>query len=305
MEPLNRTAAELVDEAIDFADELRIDVHHLDNEAVVLDFGVEAAGGLEAGLLLAEIRTGGLATVATRQGELAGDPRPYVDLSTDHPALALGASRLAGWSLPDGLLGSGPAGLLRDDAAAPDGAPEETFDFAVLAVEGTTLPDEALAEHVAGELDVPTAGTFLPTASAASVAGATARAADAAAAAIRRLEELGADPGRVLTASGTAPLPPVAADEPTARARAADAVAYAGRAHLLVGDAVDRADALPFGATEHAGPSFEARLADGAPDSSLPDGAVAPAAVTLDVPGEPSVAAGEPDEARLADAWGR
>ncbi|NIS34753.1 MAG: methenyltetrahydromethanopterin cyclohydrolase, partial [Actinobacteria bacterium] len=82
MEPLNRTATELVDEAIDFADELRIGVRHLDNEAVVLDFGVEAPGGLEAGLLLAELRTGGLATVATRLGALEGAPHTHVELST-------------------------------------------------------------------------------------------------------------------------------------------------------------------------------------------------------------------------------
>ena len=42
MESLNRMAVELVDEAIDFADELAIEVVELDNGAVVLDFGVEA-----------------------------------------------------------------------------------------------------------------------------------------------------------------------------------------------------------------------------------------------------------------------
>ena len=39
MESPNRMAVELVDEAIDFADELAIEVQELDNGAMVLDFG--------------------------------------------------------------------------------------------------------------------------------------------------------------------------------------------------------------------------------------------------------------------------
>ncbi|MEF8774686.1 MAG: methenyltetrahydromethanopterin cyclohydrolase, partial [Halobacteriales archaeon] len=70
MESLNRMAVELVDEAIDFADELGVAVHELDNEATVLDFGVEVESGVEAGLLLAEIQTAGLATVQARMGEV-------------------------------------------------------------------------------------------------------------------------------------------------------------------------------------------------------------------------------------------
>jgi hypothetical protein len=83
MESLNRMAVELVDEAIDFAGELNVDVLELDSGATVLDFGVEAAGGIEAGLLLAEIQTAGLATIQTRMDEVAGAPFPYVELTTD------------------------------------------------------------------------------------------------------------------------------------------------------------------------------------------------------------------------------
>ena len=53
MDSINRMAIELVDEAIDFADELRVDAYELDSGATVLDFGVDAEGGIEAGMLLA------------------------------------------------------------------------------------------------------------------------------------------------------------------------------------------------------------------------------------------------------------
>jgi len=85
MESLNRMALELVDEAIDFADELAIETETLDNGATVLDFGVDTPGGYEAGLLLAELQTGGLATVQTESGEVDGVPIPHTTLHTDHP----------------------------------------------------------------------------------------------------------------------------------------------------------------------------------------------------------------------------
>lgn len=306
MEPLNRTATELVDEAIDFADELRVDVHHLDNEAVVVDFGVEAPGSLEAGLLLAELRTGGLATVATRVGTLEGAPRTVVELATDHPRLALLASQRAGWRLPsDGGWASGPGQLLRDGGPDIPGAPEETFDFGVLVVEAETLPDAALAATIADALGVPTAGLFLATAPTASLAGTAALAAGTAEVAVHRLEHLGDDPDRVRTATGLAPVPPVAADTATARARANDAVAYAGRAHLVVDAPLDRADELPFGASDHAGDSFAALFGAADGDLAALEAAFAPAAVTVDVIGGESASFGEVDEARLAASWGR
>ena len=57
MESINRSAVELVDEALDFAEELGIVATELDCGATVLDFGVETDGGIEAGLMLADIQT--------------------------------------------------------------------------------------------------------------------------------------------------------------------------------------------------------------------------------------------------------
>jgi len=305
MEALNRLATELVDEAIDFADELGIALHHLENEAVVLDFGVEAPGGLEAGLLLAQLRTGGLASVETRLGALDGSPRPVVEVATDHPALALLASQRAGWRLPGGAgWGSGPAQLLREDDPALPAGHEETFDFAVLVVESTRLPDADLAATVAGEIGVPAAGTFLPTAPAASLAGATALAAGAAEVGVHRLTRLGYDPADVVAARGRAPVPPVGRDEPTALARANDALAYGSRVHLVVAEPVEDAEALPFEATDAAGDSFETLLAAADGDLAALEDVFAPAVVTVDVLDGTTVTHGHADEARLAAAWG-
>ena len=153
MESLNRTATDLVDEALDFADELNVAVHQLDNESLVLDFGVDVPGGVEAGLILTEIQTAGLATVQTRVDEVAGAPLSHVELSTDHPAMALLCSQKAGWELSvdefEGL-GSGPArALVAEEDEFQRARYRDDFEFAVLAVETETVPDERVVEHVA------------------------------------------------------------------------------------------------------------------------------------------------------------
>ena len=223
MEQLNVMAIELVDEAIDFADELAVDVWELDNGATVIDFGVETVGGLEAGLLLAEIQTGGLATVQSAMGEVAGAPLTHVELTTDHPALSLLCSQKAGWELETEQfagLGSGPARALvaEEEAFARTGYAEDG-DFAVLAAEADVLPVADVAKQVAERADVNPAATFLPVFATASITGSVTLAARAAELAVYRLSELGYDPLDVLSVTGRAPVAPVGPDEESAIAR--------------------------------------------------------------------------------------
>ena len=309
MDSLNRTATELVDEAIDFADELNVAVHQLDSEALVLDFGVDAPGGIEAGLMLAEIQTAGLATVQTRMDEVGGAPLTHVELSTDQPALALLCSQKAGWEIEtegfDGL-GSGPARALvaREEEFQRIGYRDD-FEFAVLCVESDALPDEGVVEHVADLAEVAESGVFLPAFSAASTAGSTAMAARAAELAAFRLSELGYDPLDVLSATGSAPVAPVAGDEETAIARTNDALAYGGQAHLVVDEPFDRFEEVPSTATDEYGTPFAEIFADADWDFyEVPESVFAPAQVTVDVVGGDTHVLGDVNEALLAESFG-
>jgi methenyltetrahydromethanopterin cyclohydrolase len=305
MESLNATALDLVDEAIDFADELGVAVHHLGNDAVVIDFGVDAEGGIEAGLLLSEIVTGGLATVGTRLGTVDGAPLTHVELATDHPRLALLRSGMADWqpSLTDAV-GSGPARLLAEDDTH-EADHEESFDFAVLALETDVLPGAPAAEDVASRCSVPPSSVFLPAVSLGSVAGCVSVAARAAEVAVFRLAHLGYDTSRIVSATGSAPVPPVADDRETALLRANDAIAHGGRVHLVVEEAFEGAEEVPFGATDFGGASMERAFADA--DWNLhevPESAFAPAEVTIDVRGGETRCFGSRDEERLAAVLG-
>lgn len=310
MESLNRMATELVDEAIDFADELAIDVHSLPSESLVLDFGVDIPGGIEAGLLLAEIQTAGLATVQTRIDDIAGTPRTHVELTTDQPALALLCSGKGGWELHTGEfegLGSGPArALVAEETIFERVGYREEFDFAVLVVESETLPDEDVASRVAERTNVPESGVFLPSFSTASVTGSVVAASRAGELAALRLSDLGYDPLDILSVSGSAPVAPVAEDESTAIARTNDAIAYGGQAHLVVEESFDRFEEIASSARLEYGEPFETIFESVDWEfSALPMDLFGPAQVTVDVRGGPTHVVGDTQEQLLAESWGR
>ncbi len=309
MESLNRMATELVDEAIDFAAELTIDVHQLSNESMVLDFGVDVPGGIEAGLLLAEIQTAGLTTVQTRMDDIAGTPLAHVEVATDHPALSLLCAGKAGWELQTSSfegLGAGPARALvaEEDIFDRVGYQEES-DFAVLAVECDALPDEDVTAAVATRAGVPESAAFVAAFSTASITGSVVSATRAAELAVFRLAELGYDPLDVLSASASAPLAPVAHEEPTAMARTNDALAYGGQVHLVVDDEFDRFEDVCSTAGEDYGEPFVDIFESVDWEyAELARSLFAPAQVTVDVRGGDTHVFGETDEAVLAESFG-
>ena len=308
MDSLNRMALELVDEAIDFADELGIAVDELDNGTTVLDFGHDVTGGYEAGLLLAEVQTAGLSTVGTRMGTVADAPLPHVELTTDRPALSLLCAQKAGWELSvedyEGL-GSGPArALLADEDVFARVGYGDDFDFGVLALEADDPPTETAAEHVADRIALPANSLFLLSVPTASLVGSVTVAARAAELATVRLADLGYDPLDIQSVAADAPIPPVAADEPTALARTNDALAYGGRVHFTVAEDFERFSDLPSTAADEYGTPFEAIFDDADWSfADLPDGLFSPAQVTVDVVGGPTHTFGKTDHAMLEESF--
>ncbi len=309
METLNRMATELVDEAIDFAEELGIGVRPLEGDAAVIDFGVDVPGGIEAGLLLTEIQTAGLATVGTTVETVADAPLTHVELSTDHPALALLAAGKGGWevSVDDyEALGSGPARALvaTEDIYRQLGYREEA-DFAVLALESGALPDERVAAAIAERTGVTESSVFLPTYRSASLTGSVVGAARAGELATHRLVELGYDPADVLSVSSSAPVAPVAGDEASAMARTTDAVSFGGRVHLVVDSEFDQFGELPSTAASTHGEPFGA-IYDGVgwEFAELDLSLFGPAQVTIDVVGGDTHVLGGCEPELLADSFG-
>ncbi|MFB6197007.1 MAG: methenyltetrahydromethanopterin cyclohydrolase, partial [Halobacteriaceae archaeon] len=158
MESLNRRAIELADEAIDFAEELHIGSYELDNGTTVLDFGLDHQGGIEAGLLLTEILTAGLATVQTRMDAIVDTPRPYVEISSDDAALAFLCSSKGGWELTiDGFegLGAGPVrALVAEEMVFHEIGYADAFDLGVCVIETNDVPTSKVASNIADRANV-------------------------------------------------------------------------------------------------------------------------------------------------------
>lgn len=227
-------------------DALRITRTAVDG-ARVLDFGVEAAGGLAAGVLLADVCTAGLAETSIVPRPFAGREWPHVVVRTDHPVAACLLSQYAGWAItPEGWFGMG-SGPMRAAAAVEDlfdrlDYREKTGEV-VGVVEAGKLPTPEAVAFVAGKCGVePTAVTLCaaPTASQAGNLQVVARSVETA---MHQLFEQGFDVRRIRSGYGVAPLPPVAADDLTGIGRTNDAILYAATVHLwATGDDDDLAD---------------------------------------------------------------
>ena len=236
---LNERAWALADVCAKRAAELRVGVLSLPCGARVWDCGVDVVGGLAAGKALAELCMGGLGHVDFVPVLIDGEQWPGVQVWTDHPSVSCMASQYAGWAItPEGYfaMGSGP---LRARARVEKELFEkigyaEDAARGVLVLDTRTLPTDAVALWVAAKAGVsPTAITFAvaPTASLAGGVQIVARVVETG---LHKMDTLGFDVTRVVSAIGTAPLTPTAKNDLRAIGRTNDCVLYGGQARYVV-----------------------------------------------------------------------
>ena len=96
------------------------------------------------------------------------------------------------------------------------------------------MPPDEVITYLAEKLNLAAEQLTLLIAPAASTAGTVQVVARALETALHKLHELKFDLGQIVSGHGTAPLPPVAADEMSAIGRTNDAILYGGRAVLWV-----------------------------------------------------------------------
>ncbi|MDY6764610.1 MAG: methenyltetrahydromethanopterin cyclohydrolase [Halobacteria archaeon] len=306
---LNYNALELVDEAVEFADELNIRAVEYENGSTVLDFGVEASGGIEAGLYYADISAGGLLSVSVRTDELNGTPTNFVDTWIDNPALGLIGAQQSGWEVDyngyEAVCG-GPGRVL---ARKPPETYElldyeEDSDFAVVCLEANDLPSPGVMERIAEECGVTPEATYAVVAPLASTAGVFQMGARTPEIAVLRLKNLGYDIRKIETASGVSPVAPVVSTELDAMGVTNDSVRYCGRAHLRVREDSDVFGQVPTSETEFYDTFFTEVLEEYGGFYEVDDSVFAPASVTVDVIGGDTKRYGEVDEQKLSESYG-
>ena len=119
---VNEYGVEVFEEMLDLAEELNVEVIELDNGTMVVDAGVSAKGGFEAGLFIARICMADLADIRFTTYNIDELSLPAVEVTTDHPIIACMASQYAGWRVKVGKffgMGSGPARCLLYTSPSP------------------------------------------------------------------------------------------------------------------------------------------------------------------------------------------
>ncbi len=254
---VNSCAGTLVDRLVADCDRFRVVPTKGPSGETLIDAGARAPGGLDAGVLIAEICLGGLGGVTLTP--FSGLPRwPFhLTVRTSDPVIACLGSQYAGWALSHGegkeaffALGSGPGRALAckeplfDDLAYKDAA-----DRATLVLEADRPPPVEIVDKVAKDCGVPPERlTFIyaPTRSLAGNVQVVARVLEVA---LHKVHELKFPLAHVLDGVASAPMSPPHPDFITAMGRTNDAIIYGGFAHLFVtgpaAEARDLAKALP------------------------------------------------------------
>lgn len=244
---------------------LRVATRTLKSGARVVDAGIDAPGGLAAGRWLARICMGGLGHVSFTSLSIGGETWPGVQVWTDHPHASCMASQYAGWAVnPDGFfaMGSGPLrakARVERDLFARLGYAEDAAR-GVLVLEGRTPPTDAVAEWVAAKAGLAPDALAFVVAPTASLAGGVQIVARSVETGLHKMDVVGFDVTRVVSAMGTAPLPPLARSDLRAVGRTNDCILYGGQARYTVraGDdeLADLAGRLPSCASADYGTPF-------------------------------------------------
>jgi methenyltetrahydromethanopterin cyclohydrolase len=208
--------------------------------ATIIDAGVNASGGFQAGKKLTELCMGG-AGKAQLGFKTYGDVTfPSITVMSDHPAIAMLGSQFAGWRIKEAdgsiAIGSGPvrALALKPKAVFEEIAYKDKSDKAVITLESNVLPSDALIEKVASASSVLAQNLIAVVAPTASIAGLTQVAGRVVEVGIHKLRTLGLSPNVIRYAAGYAPIPPLGKDFEVAMARTNDAILYGGTVYCTV-----------------------------------------------------------------------
>ena len=262
---MNERAWAIADRSEDRAAELRIGVHRLATGTRVLDAGIDVPGGFAAGRVLARLCMGGLGHVEYAPLTIGGETWPGVQVWTDHPAQCCMASQYAGWAItPEGFfaMGSGPLrakARVETELFAKLGYVEDA-PRGVLVLEGRTLPTDEVAVWVARKSGVAPDALTLAVAPTASLAGGVQIVARVIETGLHKMDAVGFDVTCVVSAMGTAPVPPTARSDMRAIGRTNDCILYGGQARYTVraDDAAlaDLAERLPASSSADYGTPF-------------------------------------------------
>ncbi len=270
---VNKLSQPLVQELLDNADKLRLEVQTLENGCVIIDAGIEAPGGLEAGRIITEICLGGMGTVSINHSAYTENWPLTINVHSSNPVLACLGSQYAGWSLSHEkyyALGSGPARAMATKTKDGEDEPIEALynelgyqdngDETVLVIENDKIPPKEIIEKIIQACDIDPEDLTIIITPTSSIAGCVQVVGRVLEVAMHKAHELKFPLENIIDGSGSAPLCPPHPDFVQAMGRTNDAILFAGQVHLFVNGsdeaAENLANALPSSTSKDYGRPF-------------------------------------------------
>jgi len=220
------------------ADALQVIVSKHETGATLIDAGIQAKGGLEAGRLVAEICMGGLGQVTLQNNTTFANWPLSVKVHAMSPVVACLGSQYAGWALSHEKffsLGSGPArALAQREEIFTEIQYQDAAKQTVLVLETDKIPPKEVIEKVARDTQIPANElTFIltPTRSLAGTVQITARVLEVA---LHKLHTVHFPLHQLVDGYGVAPIPAPSPDFLTGMGRTNDAILFGGFVHLYV-----------------------------------------------------------------------
>ena len=251
----------------------RVEKHEIAG-AAVLDFGISTPGSIRAGLLLGKACMGGLGNLsilpcAASQYGVSN----AVHVQTDFPMVGCLGCQYAGWPVQSDdyfAMGSGPMRLLRgkEPVLVNKKLHDSQTNWACGILESDQLPTALAIESIAQDCGVDAGSVMLGIAPSTSIAGSIQIVARSVETAMHKLDDLEFDVGCVVSATGSAPLPPPAESGKTIEGigRTNDAMLYGANVTLWV-DCIDETiesilDRIPSSSSADHGRPFAKIFAD-------------------------------------------
>jgi len=261
---VSESSRALVDQLVDDPARYRVTTAVHDTGVTIVDAGIEAPGGLEAGRMIGEICLGGLGSVALKTSGTFKRWSWGVDVYTSSPVFACLGSQYAGWSLNHGegknaffALGSGPARAI--------GSREPLFEelgfrnppgATTLVLEVDRTPPPEVIAKILSHCQIEASQLTLILTPTTSLAGGVQIVSRVLEVALHKVHELKFPFAQVVDGGGTAPVPPPSADFMTAMGRTNDAILFGGQVQLFVDCDDAAAEALANGLPSSASRDF-------------------------------------------------
>jgi methenyltetrahydromethanopterin cyclohydrolase len=236
---VNRLARRILEKLLSSPDLYGIKVEETAAGTTLIDAGIKAKGGFEAGRLITEICMGGCAKAEITSRRYGDLELPTILVYSDNPLIATLGSQYAGWQINE----EGYSAICSGPARALASKPKKIFDEieytdkcdkAIMVLETDKVPNQKILERFCKECKVSSENLAIILTPTTSVSGAVQVSGRIIETGMHKLRRLGLDMKSVLHAFGYAPIAPVHKELAVAMARTNDAILYGGTTYYTV-----------------------------------------------------------------------